>query len=321
MNPPDLRPPTGDDLATIHSILLRAEAADGLKRVMAFDELREELDDDRIPFRTQVRVAELHGEVVGYIYALHLPSDVKEERCYLFGNVDPVHRGQGVGRALMTWGIEQGRALLASSGRDLPRHLRAQIAESAGATRNLMLAMGFVPVRYVDDLFRSLDHLPAVADVDGITIVAWPHDRDEEIRREKNAAFMDHWGSTPSSANDWQQQVRGFGARADLSFVALDDDGRVIGHALNYRYEADDELLGRSEGWIDSLATLEEWRGRGVASALILRSLLAFRDAGLTHAALSVDSENPTGASRLYRTLGFEPSARSIVFGLQHPAA
>ncbi|MGA9277177.1 GNAT family N-acetyltransferase [Ilumatobacter sp.] len=320
---PVLRPPTGDDLRAIHSVLLRAEAADGVHRVMEFDELREELDDERVPFRTHARVAELRDQIVGFVYALHLPSDVKEERCYLFGGVDPVHRGQGVGRALTSWAIETGRAVLAASQRDLPRHLRVQVPETADATHRLMTAMGFAPVRYIDDLVRPLDHLPTGidvdVDVDGITIVAWPDDRDEDIRSEKNDAFMDHWGSTPTSIDDWHQQVRGFGARTDLSFVALDASDHVIGHALNHRYEADDQITGRSEGWIDSLSTLSQWRRHGVASALIVRSLQAFKDAGLTHAALSVDSENPTGASRLYRNLGFHPSARSVVYEIEQP--
>ncbi|MEP1123214.1 MAG: GNAT family N-acetyltransferase [Ilumatobacter sp.] len=319
MSTPVLRPATSDDLPAIHSVLLRAEAADDVARVMEFDEMCEELDDARIPFATHVRVAEVHGDVVGYVYALHLPSEVKEERCYLFGNVDPAHRGLGVGRALMTWGIGQARSLLESTGRDLPRHVRLQISESATSAHALMGAMGFGIVRYIDELIRPLDDvaaMPAPAAVDGITIVPWPDGRDEEIRREKNDAFMDHWGSTPSSVEDWHAQVHGFGARPDLSFVALDDEDRVVAHALNHRYEADDELLGRSEAWIDSLGTLEAWRGRGVASALIVRSLQAFAEAGLTHAALAVDSENPTGASRLYRSLGFGPSTRSIVHDL-----
>ncbi len=319
MHSPVLRSATSDDLSTIHSILLRAEAADGIARVMEFDEVCEDLDDDRIPLATHVRIAELDGEVVGYVYALHLPSDVKEERCYLFGNVDPSHRGLGVGRALMAWGIERARSLLTSSGRDLPRHVRLQISESASSAHALMAAIGFTIVRYIDELIRPLDDIPPMPDpaaIDGITITAWPDDRDEEIRREKNEAFMDHWGSTPSSVEDWNAQVRGFGARPDLSFIALDDHDRVIGHALNHRYQADDELLGRSEAWIDSLGTLASWRGRGVASALIIRSLHAFCDAGLTHAALAVDAENPTGASQLYRSIGFGPSTRSLVHEL-----
>ena len=49
----------------------------------------------------------------------------------------------------------------------------------------------------------------------------------------------------------------------------------------------------------------EKWRRRGVASALIVSSFKAFRERGLTDAALGVDSENPNGALGLYEGLGF----------------
>ncbi|MEY4339879.1 MAG: hypothetical protein RLZ14_1729, partial [Actinomycetota bacterium] len=86
---------------------------------------------------------------------------------------------------------------------------------------------------------------------------------------------------------------------------------------LNKRYEADDKLLGRRDAWIDNLGTLPEWRGRGVATALIAASLHAFTAEGLTHASIGVDSENPSGAARLYRALGFAPVRRSITHQLQ----
>ena len=135
----------------------------------------------------------------------------------------------------------------------------------------------------------------------------------------KNAAFADHWGSTPTSEHHWGQMTTGYGARLDLSFVALDDDGAVVGHCLCKRFEADDELIGRSDGWVDSLGTLREWRGRGVASGLIAHALHAFAAAGLTHASIGVDSENPTGAARLYRGLGFEPRTRRITYEIALP--
>jgi ribosomal protein S18 acetylase RimI-like enzyme len=47
---------------------------------------------------------------------------------------------------------------------------------------------------------------------------------------------------------------------------------------------------------------------------LIAHALHAFAEAGLTHASIEVDSENPTGAARLYRSLGFEPRQRTITF-------
>ena len=62
----------------------------------------------------------------------------------------------------------------------------------------------------------------------------------------------------------------------------------------------------------DNLGTRREWRGKGVAPSLIAHSLHAFAAADCTHASISVDSENPTGAAHLYRRLGFEPQHRSI---------
>ena len=64
-------------------------------------------------------------------------------------------------------------------------------------------------------------------------------------RAEKDAAFADHWGSTPTPPEHWVQQVRGVGARPDLSFIALDTADRVVAHCLNKRFEADDDLIGR----------------------------------------------------------------------------
>ena len=124
----------------------------------------------------------------------------------------------------------------------------------------------------------------------------------------KNIAFADHWGSTPTPSHTWKSMVRGFGSLIEHSFIALDTDDRVVAYSLNHRYSADDETLGRRDGWIDNLGTLPEWRGRGLASALIVRSLHAFAEAGLTHASLGVDSESLTGAIRLYKSLGFEPN-------------
>jgi mycothiol synthase len=49
------------------------------------------------------------------------------------------------------------------------------------------------------------------------------------------------------------------------------------------------------------------WRRRGLARALLASSLVAAREAGHDGASLGVDSDSPTGATGLYRSLGFEP--------------
>jgi ribosomal protein S18 acetylase RimI-like enzyme len=308
----DLRPIRVEELSEICALHQRSQRHDGVPQVIQLEELEEELDDVAVVLATDTRAAFADDRLAGYAYTYHLPSDVREERCYVFGEVEPDLRRRGVGTALMQWAIPRAGAQLRSSEGTLPRFIRTDKYDYIVGAHQLFAQVGMQPVRYMEELLRPLDDLPRIPEVEGLHIVAWPDGRDEEIRHEKIAAFEDHWGSTPTSPHHWEQMVRGFGARPDLSFIALDEADRVVAHCLNKRFEGDDDLLGRRDGWIDSLGTLREWRGKGVASTLIAHSLHAFAEAELTHASIGVDSDNPTGAAGLYRRLGFQPCQRSI---------
>ncbi len=308
-----LRPFEAADADAVLRAHRRAEAFDGVPRVFEADELSEELDDDSVRLDTDTRVARWDDEVVGYAHTMFLPSDVKEVRCYLFGQVDPAFRGRGVGTELLRWARARGTEQLRAAGGSLPKYLRVMAMEGNAAAHELLGAEGFAVVRYMDELLRPLVDLPVPEVPDGLRILPWPSGRDDEIRKVKDEAFADHWGSSPETLESWERRLHGYGSRLDLSFVAVDGEDRVVAHCLNCRYESDDELLGRRDAWIDNLGTLRAWRGRGVASALIAHSLHAFHAAGCTHASIEVDSDNPTGAARLYRALGFEPQHRWVV--------
>jgi mycothiol synthase len=308
-----LRGATADDLEAMCALLQRSEAHDGVPRVIELDEMREEVDDVHVVLATDVRLARRAGELAGFAYSVYLPSAVRHERCYLWGEVDPLHRGLGVGRTLLGWTVERATEQLRGSGNDVAKFIRVHRFDYLESAHRLFRRMGFTPARYFDELICPLVDLPDPAAVAGVTIVPWPDDRDDEIRAVAASAFADHWGSTPSTPESWHQQVHGFGARPDLSFVAIDDaSGEVVSFCLNKRYPAGGAVTGREEGWIDQLGTRAEWRRRGLASQLIVASLHALSAEGLTHAILSVDSDNPTDATRMYRRLGFEHLQRSI---------
>ena len=309
----ELRPIVHSELPELLALHQRTEAFDGVPRVLSLEEMEEEIDDHHVVLATDTRVATLDGTLAGYAYNYHLPSEVREERLFVFGLVAPEHRRKGVGTALMQWAIERGEQQLRSTGRDLPLYLRVDAFDHVESAHRLFASLGMDVVRYHDELIRPLEDLPPLpAAPAGLRIVAWPDGRSEEIRLVKNEAFADHWGSTPTSAHHWDQMLHGPGARLDLSFVAEDGDGQIVAHCLCKRFPADDEITGRRDAWIDNLGTLREHRGRGVASALIAHALHAFAADGLTHAMIGVDSENPTGAARLYRSLGFGPLSRRI---------
>lgn len=56
------------------------------------------------------------------------------------------------------------------------------------------------------------------------------------------------------------------------------------------------------------------WRGRGVARALITRSLRAQKAAGMSESALVADSQSTSGATRLYERCGFQVVQWSAIY-------
>lgn len=86
--------------------------------------------------------------------------------------------------------------------------------------------------------------------------------------------------------------------------VAWEGDEPVSG-SLGYILEDENEALGRQRGYVERIWTRRPWRGRGLASAVIARALAHYRDAGMTEAQLSVDTENASGALGLYERMGF----------------
>jgi mycothiol synthase len=313
----DYRPVRPGEVAGWCACVNRAEAYDRVPRILSVDEVREQFADPADDLTLDTRVAVVDGEIVGVVCPAHSPADAGDDRIQVFGMVDPRHRGEGIGRALFAWAVERGRERLLASTHDRPRVLRANAYEWLDANQRLYERFGFRPVRWFEDLVRPLDATPPIGAPAGVTIEPWPKDRDGEILAARNEAFADHWGSTPISDARWTSLVRGHAARPDLSCIASEAaTGAVVGACLNHVYSEDFELVGRREGWIGDLSTVRAWRGRGVASALIATSLAVFAGDGLTHAMIGVDSANPTGAARLYRSLGFEPLYRSVTYQL-----
>ncbi|MFC7230207.1 ribosomal protein S18-alanine N-acetyltransferase [Saliphagus sp. GCM10025308] len=87
--------------------------------------------------------------------------------------------------------------------------------------------------------------------------------------------------------------------------VAETDDGRVAGYVVsdvtpNY---------GRDIGHVKDVAVHPDWRGSGIGSALLGRSLAVLASQGAHSVKLEVRESND-GAKRLYDRFGFDPLRR-----------
>ncbi len=312
-----LRPITTDDFAAVLDLHQRSEAHDRIPRILVMSELQHMLNNSRTVLDTDTVLVEVDDRIVGYLWTLHLPSEIRLERCYITGLVDPDYRRSGVGSAMVKWGMARAEEQLRSSGNALPKYIRADHYDFVDGVAQLFRSFGLKPIRYYNEMRRPSQPVPDVAPLpDDLRLIPWPNERDNEIREVKNAAFADHWGSTPTAPEQWAEGMEEETVRTDLSFVVETVAGEVVALCLNERFPADDQLSDRKEGWISLIGTLPEYRGLGIASALIGETLRAFSAEGLTHACLGVDSDSLTGAQTLYQSLGFESFSRSTTYEL-----
>ncbi|HEX7195696.1 MAG TPA: GNAT family N-acetyltransferase, partial [Candidatus Limnocylindria bacterium] len=92
------------------------------------------------------------------------------------------------------------------------------------------------------------------------------------------------------------------------------DGDEIAGVVITTVPMAENEAHGRARVYVDSVSVRRPWRRRGLARALLAGSLVAAREAGFTSASLGVDTDSPTGATDLYRSLGFEPERSFTVW-------
>lgn len=97
--------------------------------------------------------------------------------------------------------------------------------------------------------------------------------------------------------------------RHDLDWVAVDEDDRMVASALAWL----DPDLG--VGLLEPVGCTPDHRGRGLAAAVTAAALRRLRDVGAHTALVSPrgDDDYP-GPRRLYRSLGFRPTARTVTW-------
>jgi ribosomal protein S18 acetylase RimI-like enzyme len=112
---------------------------------------------------------------------------------------------------------------------------------------------------------------------------------------------------------DWVQFLE-FPHRDETLWKVAWDGDRIAGQVRSFVNQRENEEFGRKRGWTEFISTAREWRGRGVATALICESLRELQRRGMEEAALGVHVENPHGAFRLYQKLGFEVVSRGAEY-------
>ena len=239
---------------------------------------------------------------------------------FTLGYVLPAWRGKGIGRTLLRF-IENRLCEIADelvkSGKipaGLPCFYNAESDSYETAKQALILHAGYQPIRYGFSMVRpDLENIPDAPLPPGLEVRPVLPEHYRLIWDASNEAFRDHWGYIPEPEEEFQKMLESPNFDPSLWRVAWEGD-QVAGMVLSFIDAAENQEYKRKRGFTEGISVRRPWRRRGLARALICLSLYALKERGMQHAALGVDSQNISGALRVYEWCGFRVVKQGTIF-------
>jgi mycothiol synthase len=306
------------DLPKILAVIENCIERDEIERVPTLANLADYYDrlENCDPLQDLI-FAEINGCEIGFIRGYWWEDLALGLRYAHTGLVVPQWRHKGIGTALLDWVEQRLRAIATTHPPELAKHFQVKAFEFQSDNIRLLDRSGYTPVRYFEQLVRPhLDNIPHFTFPDGLSIRAALPEHYRAIWTVVEETFRDCWGCssfTEASYQAWLADTSHFQPHL-WQIVWADATNEIVGHILTFIDAAENDRNQRQRGYTEFIGVRRSWRRRGVARALISRSLQAQKAIGLTESALGVDSENPSGANKLYEQCGFQFAKRQIVF-------
>lgn len=220
----------------------------------------------------------------------------------VWGDVHPEALGRGLGTALLELAETRARDLEAAAVRN---ELFAQ-DELAAA---LLESRGYRPVRrhYGMRIELGDEAPPEPAWPEGLTVAPFRDGDGPAFHAALGESFEDEWGHTPIEYDEWRR-ARLEADDFDPEVWAVVRDGDEVAAVVRC------DVFRYGGGWVGALGVRKPWRRRGIGLALLQHTFRVFHARGERSVGLGVDSENPTGATRLYERAGMHVEDETVTF-------
>jgi mycothiol synthase len=229
---------------------------------------------------------------------LLMPRD--SGRVIMWIAVDPRFAGRGLATELLARGERDARAVggkIFSVGR-LAKNTAAQ---------SLFDRHGLDEVRRYFQMRIDFDGEPDQPSwPEGVAVSTFRREDARAFKATLDEAFAEEWGHVVVPFDEWvAARVEDPMQDHSLWFIARDGDdiaGVLRGEAPRH-----------GGGFVGMLGVRNAWRKRGIGLGLLQHAFCEFHRRGYPHASLGVDSENPTGATRLYERAGMRVVKEDVV--------
>jgi len=305
------------DYPAMLAVIEASKQADSIERTNSLEDIARDYQHlhNCDPYRDML-FAEVDGNVVGYSRVWWNQTENAKRIYSGSAFLQPEWRHKGIRRAMLRYNECRLREIASIHPQNGERWFEAWCTEDEEHWESLLVDAGYRAVRHGFKMVRpDLEDIPDRPLPEGLEVRPVQADQYRAVFDAAKEAFRDSWEYsddwwTDEKFESWQQEPV---FQPELWQVAW-DDGQVAGMVLNFIRHNENEEHGRQRGYTETICVRRPWRRRGLARALIARSLSLLKKQGMTEAALGVDTENPSGALHLYESMGFRPVRRDSIY-------
>lgn len=303
------------DYPAIVAVTKKSGKADQIEGVVTVEDIAVLLAhfENFDPYK-DILFVEMSGGVIGYSF-VWWNEDANGMLVYRhFADLIPEWRGTGIRHAMVRYNERRLREIASAHPKDRKRYFRVVIEETEVHMGSVLVDEGYTIMRYGVTMMRpNLDNVPDFPLPKGVEVRPVRPEHYPAIMKAWNEACKDMRGQIPLSEGDFRRWQEDPDFDPSLWQVAWHDTD-VVGTVLAFINEKENQVYNRKRARTEFISVARPWRNKGIAKALIARALNALKKRGMTEAALSVDTENPSGALKLYKKMGYTPVKRAIFY-------
>ena len=303
------------DYPRMVAVLMSSTEADKIERKDTVEDIANNYNrlTNCDPYQDMI-FAEIAGEVIGYSRGWWWEEPGTGWLYGFVGFLVPAWRRKGIGRVMLLWMENRLRDIAMAHPSDQAKFFQVDVSQYQEGTVILLERANYRPIRYFHEMIRpTLDDIPDLPLPDGLEVRPALPDHYRSIWASVDETSQDEWGYTKPAEEDYQAWLTHSHFQPHLWQIAWDmATGQVAGHVLTFIDQAQNEKFNRKRGYTEGIGVDRAWRRRGLARALIARSLQAQKAEGMSESALAVDSENMS--TRLYESCGFRVVRRDTIY-------
>lgn len=296
------------DFEALAKICTKSWSADNVDFHKTSDDFRGayEAESSRDPSK-ELLIAEVGGEPVAFSEYSTVQKSAQELICLQYVHVLPEYRGEGLREALLRFNEKGLRDAVRDRSQSESKVYQSWALSSPNDWQGVLVSEGYSAKWHLFEMVRpNLDDVPEFALPEGVTMRPITEADHRKVWDASKKAFMGQPWSNDEMWDEahYEKWLKSPEFSPDLWQIAWDGD-EVAGSVQNYIDHEENRTFGKRRGHTERIFVAPAWRGKGLAKALISRSLLLLRENGMTEAVLDTEEANVHQAYKVYERMGY----------------